>query len=61
MVHSPERVGLYKIFVYFKACVHERIILFEPLPIRIAHTIITLLPGDCAIYDPLATPLWVNA
>jgi len=45
-------LGFYKIFVYIKAFVHERIIPFLPLPICIAHTIAILLHGYCAIYDP---------
>jgi len=48
--------GLYKIFVYIKAFVHERIIPFLPLPICIAHTIAILLHGYCAIYDPPQPP-----
>jgi len=44
-------LGLYKIFVYLKAFVHERIIPFLPLPICIAHTIAILLHGVCVIYD----------
>ena len=30
---SENHFSLYKIFVYFKAVVHERLILFWPLPI----------------------------
>ena len=50
-------LGLYKIFIYFKAFMHERIILFLPLPICIAHTIAIRLHDDCAIHDPPPTPL----
>ena len=50
-------IGLYKIRVYFKAFVHERIIPFLPLPICSAHTIARLLHDYCAIYDPSLTPL----
>jgi len=43
-------VSPYTIFVYFKALVHERIILFLPLPVAI------LLHEYCAIYDPPQPP-----
>ena len=41
-------IGLHKIFVYFKACVHERIIDLLPLPIRMAH------PGATSYCTPIA-------
>ena len=47
----PRHVGLYKIFVYFGAFVHESIIRVSP-PHCIAHTIATLLHGHCAMCDP---------
>jgi len=50
-------LGLYKIFVYMKAFMHERIIPCLPLPICIAHTIAILLQGHFAIYDPPQTTL----
>ena len=50
-------LGLYKIFVYFKVFVHERIIHFWPLPICIAHTIAILFQTDCAIHDLTPGPL----
>ena len=39
------------IFVYFKACVHERIILFLPLPICIARPGAILLHDYWSVYD----------
>jgi len=42
-------LGLYKIFVYFKAFVHERIIPILPFLTCIAHTIAILLHDYCAI------------
>jgi len=54
---SRSLVGLYKIFVYFKGFVQDRIILFLPLPICIAHTVAILLHDYCcAIYDRPPTP-----
>jgi len=50
-------LGFYKIFVYIKAFMHERIIPFLPLSFCIAHTMAILLHGCCAIYDPLPTTL----
>jgi len=52
--HGVTPIPLYKIFVDFKAFVHESIIPFLPLLIFIAHTIaiIAILLHDvCAIYD----------
>jgi len=50
-------VGLYKIFVHFKAFVHESVILLSPSPTCNAHTIAIRLRDYCAIYDPHPTPL----
>jgi len=50
-------IGLYKIFFYFEAFVHESIIPFLPPPTCIAHTIALLLHDYCAIYDSPPTPL----
>jgi len=50
-------LGLYKIFVYFKAFMHEIILPFLPLRICIAHTIAILLHDYCALHYPLPTPL----
>ena len=55
-VTTTPRLGLNKIFVYFKAFMHERIILVLPLPICFAHTIAILLHDDCATYDPPPNP-----
>ena len=50
-------LGLHKILFYFKAFVHESIILSLPPPTRIVRTIAILLHVDCAIYDAPTTPL----
>ena len=52
---SASTIGLYKIFVHFKAFLHESIITFIPPPTCNAHTIAILLHDYCAIYKPLPT------
>jgi len=47
---SP-RLGLYKIFVYFEAVVHESTILSFPPPTCIAHPGAILLHGYWTVYD----------
>jgi len=55
----PSPLGLYKTFFYFKACVHESIILVLPPPTCNAHTIAILLHDHCAIKHPYPTrPLY---
>jgi len=54
----PHQIGFYKIFVYFKAFVDERIIPFLPLPTCSPPTTAILLHVYCAIYDAPPTPLW---
>jgi len=54
MASTP--VGLYKIFVYLKDFVHERIIPLLPPPICIVYTIAILLHYYCAIYDSPPPP-----
>jgi len=51
------QVGLYNIFFYFGAFVHESINLLVPHPTCVAHTIALLLHDYCAMYDPPSTPL----
>jgi len=46
-------LGLYKIFVYFKAFVHERILVFLPLAVCIAHNNAFSLHNFCATSQPL--------
>jgi len=56
-VNVDQRFGLYKIFVYFKAFVHERLLIVLPLPICIANTTAIPLHDYRAVYDPLPTPI----
>ena len=53
------RLGLCKIFVCFKAFVHESIVRIVPpsTVLRIAHAIAVLLHDRCAMQDPPPTPL----
>jgi len=51
------QLGLYKIFVHFKAFVHESIILLLPPHTCNAHTSAVLVHDYCAIYDSLPNPL----
>jgi len=45
MSHTSTQLGLYKIFVYFEAIVHESTILSFPPPTCIAH------PGAILLHD----------
>jgi len=49
-------LGLYEILFYFRALVHESIILFLPPPTCIAHTVAILLQYHCAIFEPSSDP-----
>ena len=56
---GTHQLGLYKIFFYFKAFVHESIHLLLPSPTCITHTIATLLHDHCAqCYPPLTALLY---
>jgi len=49
---GPPMVGLYNIFFYFEAFVHESIILSFPPPTCIGHTVATVMYDQWAVYEP---------
>jgi len=58
-VESPDMIaalpvlfGLYKIFFYFEAFVHESIILSFPSPTCIGHTVAIQMHNYWAVYEP---------
>jgi len=56
--HALE-LGLYKIFFYVEAFVHESIILSFPSPTRIGHTVAIQMHTYWAVYEPPSDLLFV--